>query len=165
MTVIQRCEWQSTLDRMELDPTLTTSHLVKCQSDGADMVMCPVQVICWRAHPASIACVRHIPDHDLLLTAAADATAALWRPDGAKVGVFGIHRWLLDDTSTWANPTGPQRDALYSATRFSIAGLCARRTFSTLRALCTLRTCANYERAKGRRERTACRVQRRDMGV
>jgi len=59
--------------------------------------------------------VRHIPDRDLLLTAAADATAALWRADGAKVGVFGIHRWVLDDTSTWVNPTGPLRNALVSS--------------------------------------------------
>ena len=64
------------------------------------------QVSCWHAHPAALACVRHIPDHELLLTAAADATAALWTQDGGRVGVFGVHRWSLDDRSTWVNPSG-----------------------------------------------------------
>ena len=65
------------------------------------------QINSWRAHNAAIARVRHVTGHELLLTAAADATAALWTPEGGKVGVFGTHRWKLDDRSTWIDPSGP----------------------------------------------------------
>lgn len=64
----------------------------------------PTCVATWRAHPAHIAAVQCACVHGetLVITAAHDCTASLWREDGAPIGVFGQQTpWVLGKAETY----------------------------------------------------------------